>query len=82
MKKFVRLINNERKNNTVLSKSAKGCVSGALDYCPNDDYAACSLYALDSCTKKDYAACSEGADDTCRIDTDACIGPGAEDNDY
>ena len=82
MKRIVKLINDERKNNIVLSKTAQTCAStGAIDNCPKVDYAVCSLYAYDYCSKKDYAGCSEGADDTCAIDTDACIGPGAEDND-
>lgn len=81
MKKLVKLINDERKINTILSQTAETCVSGARDVCLAIDHAKCSLYAYDFCSKKDYAGCSEGADDTCSIDTDACIGPGVEDND-
>ena len=82
MKKYISLINNERKNMIIKSiKASSLCTTGATDiYHDGVNAAHCTTYAYDSCGK-DYAACFDGADDVCiNVDTTVCYGPGAEDN--
>lgn len=80
MKRFLKLINNERTNVKVTSKKALAvCDETAGDYCYGEDYAACSSHAYDKCYQHDLAACIEGAHDFCEsysYDTEACYGPG------
>lgn len=81
MKKTIRLINDERRNTSILSQKAvhdyASCSDGANDVCYYIDNAGCSTYANDVCNK-DYAACIEGAQDICTNyrDIDLCIGAG------
>lgn len=85
MKKFIKLINNERTNSRIISQKAYvSCSDGARDV--YGDYsgnrAACSTYAYDKCHQNDLAACIEGAHDYCetyQYDTEACYGPGQVD---
>ena len=83
MKRFIKLINNERINSRIQSKKADAtCSVGADDYCGQYDQAACTAYALDKCARYDLAACVEGAHDYCEsytYDTEACVGPGVTD---
>ena len=80
MKKFIKLVNNERINSKIQSQKATAyCSVGAEDHCGEFDQAACTAYALDKCAKYDLAACVEGAHDYCETynyDTKACFGVG------
>lgn len=79
MKKFIRLINNERTNLKITSQKAEVvCESGATDICNYIDQSACAAYAYDKCASFDLAACIQGAHDYCEsnYDTKACYGPG------
>ena len=68
MLKFLKLINDERKQ-TVL-KNAKACAS---DSCSAVDQAQCTVNATDIC-KYDYAACWGTATDYCPgyVDSHSC----------
>ena len=80
--KIIKLINNERIDQKIISAKACEYPYAASDYCVSNayDYAHCTTYAQDLCGK-DYAACYDGADDICsNIDTTVCNGPGVEDN--
>ena len=80
MKKFIKLINNERNNHSIHSQKADVvCTGSSHDYCGEFDQAACTAYALDKCARYDLAACVEGAHDYCEsytYDTKACFGVG------
>ena len=67
-KKIIKLINNERTNAHIMSRTASTCTGGAYDYCSTtaEDLAECTTYAYDKCGK-DYSACSQGADDVCMV---------------
>ena len=82
--KFIKLINNERKDPKIASK--KACDSGAIDVCFNVDSAECSGFnVLDKCYNKDVGySCGGNSDgDLCRayIDRDGCYGFDEEDID-
>lgn len=82
MKKFIKLINNERFDLKVISKKANAdCEPMATDICWNEDLAGCATHAYDKCKNYDLAACILGADDYCEgyYDTKACVGAGAID---
>lgn len=83
--KFIKLINNERKDPKIASK--KACKLGAIDVCFNWDAAECSgLNVLDKCYNKDIGySCSGNSDgDLCYAyrDRDGCDGIDEEDIDY
>lgn len=83
--KFIKLINNERKNPKIASK--KACISYALDACFNVDTAECSgIHVLDKCYNKDvgYSCGGQSKGDLCYayIDRDGCGGFNEEDIDY
>lgn len=71
VKKFVKLINNERNDRRIAS--AKGCTGLNTDRCTSgEDYAECTVNSYDVCTK-DYAACYNYSYDFCEnLDTTVC----------
>lgn len=59
VKKYLKLINNERKANGIMPM--KACTTGATDVvCRSIDYYSCSWFAYDCCSggDKDYSGCS------------------------
>ena len=76
MKKFIKLINNERINQNVSSKTAlvdnAVCDATSNDNCTTIDFAKCTVYSTDVCNK-DMAACSTYATDHCNMDHAACV---------
>ena len=87
MKKYIKLVNNERKN--IVLCSAKACSANSIDICEvvtydigsciNDsydhcgkDFEGCFQYSEDICATLDYKACYNGSDDYCSIDYAAC----------
>ena len=85
MKKFIKLINDERNNCQIASQKAYAtCSEGAEDIYGSyaENHAGCSTYAYDKCHQIDLAACINGAHDYCesyQIDTVGCYGPGVTD---
>ena len=75
MRKIIKLINNERTNENILSKKATYdnayCKSDSVDICTVVDNVACTAYAIDKCNK-DYAGCTTEAWDVCDRDFTAC----------
>ena len=71
VKKFVKLINNERNDRRIAS--TKGCTGQSYDRCSSgEDYATCTVNSYDVCVK-DYAGCFDNSYDFCSYkDTDAC----------
>lgn len=62
-KKYLKLVNDERKNGMVLSATA--CII-STDYCPeNNDFAGGCFFAYDYCGGKDYTVCAFGNVDYC-----------------
>lgn len=73
MKKLIKLINNERKNTTIVAKKALICETGSTDICIYEDNAICTSNSYDYCNK-DYAGCFDEGYDYCNTyrDTDLC----------
>ena len=71
IKKFIKLINNERTKSGFVS--AKACDQSSDDICVFDDYAACVVNSFDLCNK-DHAGCFNNSEDICGAyrDTYAC----------
>lgn len=76
--KFIKLINNERKNKAILSRKAEFCLfNDCFNYY---DRAHCYAPAVDICYKGDFAACADDSQDICYArDTFGCTA--AEGND-
>ena len=74
VKKYIKLINNERVNAKLMSE--KACSSDTtFNDCSVWDKAECAVNSYDVC-QKDLAACYNKGYDYCntQYDTDACIG--------
>lgn len=73
MKKFIKLINNERNNPSILAKKALGCDSTSTDFCTSGvDLGGCIQHSYDYCNK-DHAGCHNQSYDYCTYrDEDAC----------
>ena len=83
--KFIKLINNERKDPKITSK--KACRLGAIDLCFNLDDAECAgVNVIDQCHHKDIGySCGNHSDgDYCfaYVDRDGCDGIDEKDIDY
>ena len=81
MKKFIKLINDERSTIKIASQKAASCETGSYDYCHyNVDNSPCTANAYDYCGK-DHTSCREYAYDYCLyVDDDRpCSGQGASD---
>ena len=73
--KFLKLINNERKDTKIVSR--KACDSIAIDICVYVDKGNCTGFnTYDRCNKDIGKSCSDGARDVCEDykDYDACNG--------
>lgn len=70
-KKFIKLINNERRKFKV--SSTKACAENSTDNCFFEDHADCVVNSYDVCDK-DHAACFNNSYDYCDTyrDTDLC----------
>lgn len=64
VKKFIKLINNERSNRRTISEIAVGCTGGSVDICTVEDYATCIMNSYDVCGK-DYIGCTNNSYDFC-----------------
>lgn len=76
--KFIKLINNERINKTVISSKACDYVDMCITLA--NDHAACSGHSYDECRDADYAACFGEGYDVCHKDYAACSGSDSWDN--
>lgn len=77
MRKFIKLVNNERMNRRITSEKANTCIGTNQDVCASQsyDYAHCEVGSYDLCVK-DFAACVNNSIDYCNGERDvhACIG--------
>jgi len=72
-KKYIKLINSERKNTSIGAE--KACVSPYnVDICGEYDGPDCTAYSYDCCTKRDYGACTNHGYDWCSTDYSGCNG--------
>lgn len=73
VKKFVKLINNERNDRRIVPAKAEGCIGHSTDTCTlHEDHATCTVNSYDVCAK-DYAACYNYSYDYCAgYDTTVC----------
>ena len=71
--KYIKLINNERINQKVISSKACDATSDDVCFVENHDYAECTVNSFDECYK-DYAGCFENGYDSCNTDYATCSG--------
>ncbi len=74
VKKFVKLINNERADRNIVPVKADECVGQSTDFCRlNVDNAVCTINSYDVCGK-DYAGCYNYSYDYCEYEDNFACG--------
>lgn len=62
MKRYIKIINNERIKVKIISQ--KACDISSIDVCTSLDYGNCTINSYDYCGK-DYSTCTQYSDDIC-----------------